>query len=65
MEISGIASLATRIETTRANQEVGIAVLNKALDVQATSAATLLQALPPVQSAKLPAHLGQNVNTTA
>jgi hypothetical protein len=65
MEISGIANLATRIDTARTNQEVGITVLKKALDVQATNAAALLQALPPVQPANLPRHLGQNVNTTA
>jgi hypothetical protein len=65
MEISGIANLATRIDTARTNQAVGIAVLNKALDVQVANAATLLQALPPLQPANLPRHLGQNVNTTA
>lgn len=65
MEINGIANLATAMETSRTDQAVGIAVLKKALDAQATSAAALLAALPPVQSAKLPPHLGQNVNTTA
>jgi hypothetical protein len=65
MEISSIANLATRIETTRTGQEVEIAVLKTALDTQAASAAALLEALPPVQSANLPPHLGQNVNTSA
>jgi hypothetical protein len=65
MEISSIANLATSMEAVRTDQEVGIAVLKKALDMQATSAAALLQALPPVQSANLPPHLGQKVNTTA
>lgn len=65
MEINSIATQSTRLETARAGQDIGIAVLKKALDSQAASAATLLQALPPVQSARLPPHLGQNVNTTA
>jgi hypothetical protein len=65
MEISSIANLATSMEAVRTDQEVGIAVLKKALDMQATSAAALLQALPPVQPANLPPHLGQKVNTTA
>ncbi|MBS0308772.1 MAG: putative motility protein, partial [Proteobacteria bacterium] len=29
------------------------------------NAAALLEALPPVNAAALPAHLGQNINTTA
>jgi hypothetical protein len=66
MEMSAIANLAARIDTAQPNQEVGITVLKKALDVQATNAAALLRALPPVQQpANLPRHLGQNVNTTA
>lgn len=65
MEINGIVNLATRMEATRTEQAVGIAVLKKALDTQASNAAALLEALPPVQSANLPPHLGQHVNTTA
>ncbi|MEN3294761.1 MAG: hypothetical protein V7642_4014 [Burkholderiales bacterium] len=65
MEINGIVNLSTAMETTRTGQAVSIAVLKKALDTQATSAAALIQALPPVQPASLPPHLGQNVNTTA
>jgi hypothetical protein len=65
MEINGIVNLATRMDATRTEQAIGIAVLKKALDTQATSAAALIQALPPVQSASMPPHLGQNVNTTA
>ena len=65
MEVNGIANLATKLDATRTGQAVGIAVLKKALDTQVASAAILLQALPPVQSANLPPHLGQNVNTKA
>lgn len=65
MEIGAIANLATQMETARTDQAIGIAVLKKALDTQATSAAALLEALPPVPSANLPAHLGQNIDTKA
>ncbi len=65
MDVTNIANLATTIATTATNQEVGVAVLKKAVDIQATSAAALLEALPPTTSANLPPHLGQNVNTTA
>jgi hypothetical protein len=65
MEVTGIANLATKIDTARTNQEVGIAIFKKALDAQAAGAAALIQALPPVTPANLPPHLGQNVNTTA
>lgn len=65
MEIGGIASLATQMESARTDQAIGIAVLKKALDAQVTSAAALLQALPPVPSSNLPAHLGQNIDTKA
>ncbi|RJG06015.1 putative motility protein [Noviherbaspirillum cavernae] len=64
MEISSIANLATTMKTTRTEQEIGIAVLKKALHAEAASAAALIQALPPVQS-NLPPHLGQNINTKA
>ena len=51
------------------SNEIGIAVLKKALDSQAQSAAALINALPQPDktpsSNNLPPHLGQNVNTTA
>ena len=65
MDVTNIANLATSMATTTTNQAISIAVLKKANDVQAASAAALLEALPPVTSANLPAHLGQNVNTKA
>lgn len=65
MEVNNIANLATTIANTATHQAVGIAVLKKAIDVQASSAAALLEALPPATAPNLPSHLGQNVNTTA
>lgn len=65
MEVTDIARLATTMASTATTQAVNVAVMKKAMDIQASSAAALLQALPPVSSANLPPHLGQNVNTTA
>lgn len=61
METMDIARLASSMAQMQLQQQVGVAVLKKALDAQASGALALLQALPPV----LPAHLGQNINTTA
>lgn len=65
MDVSSIARLASDMQANQLQQQVGTAVLRRALDMQATSAAQLLQALPEVGAAQLPPHLGQNVNTTA
>ena len=65
MEVNQIAHLATTLATTTTNQAIGIAVMKKAMDIQASSATAMLAALPPATSANLPSHLGQNVNTTA
>lgn len=65
MEINTIAQFATALTATATSEAIGTAVLKKAMDIQASSAAALLEALPPVTSVNLPPHLGQNVNTTA
>jgi hypothetical protein len=65
MDVQNIAQLAVNLATTTTNQAIGIAVLKKAMDVQASSAAAMLEALPPVSGANLPPHLGQNIDTTA
>ncbi|MBS1170920.1 MAG: hypothetical protein H6R01_1838 [Burkholderiaceae bacterium] len=66
MDAASIASLATTMAETGVKQAVGTAVLKKAMDAELETAQALLQALPPVPSqVNLPAHLGQNVNTTA
>lgn len=65
MEVNTIASLATNMQQAKTSQDISIAVLKKALDAQSTNALALLEALPPVTASTLPAHLGQNINTTA
>lgn len=68
MEVNSIAALATDMSNERLQQAVGIAVLRKALDAQQASAAILLDAVAqssPARTVNLPAHLGQNVDTTA
>lgn len=66
MDVTNIASVATSLSSARTNQEVGIAILKKAMDISAEGALALIEAIPdsqPTQS--LPAHLGKNINTTA
>ena len=63
MDTLAIASLATNVSTTQLAYRAGVAVLKKALDIQAANAAALIAALPPVPN--LPGHLGQNIDTTA
>jgi hypothetical protein len=66
MDVTGIASLATSIADTGTKQDVAIAVAKKAQDLQASSAAALLEAIPPVAKApNLPSNLGNRINTTA
>ena len=66
MSDSVISSVSNAVSTSSGDQSIGIAVLKKALDSEATTASALLDALPPVQrSANLPPHLGRNVDTTA
>jgi len=64
MDVNSIANLATNMAQERTGQEVGVAVLKKALDIQASGAMALINALPPTPPS-LPSNLGQNVNTTA
>jgi hypothetical protein len=66
MDISGLGNLATSLSQTTQSDDVGYAVLRKALNAESAAAVQLIDALPPVQQApNLPAHLGQNINTTA
>lgn len=66
MDVTGIASVATSMAEFSANQAVGIAVLKKAMDLNAAGALALIEAIPAAnQTANLPLHLGKNVNTTA
>ena len=65
MDVSSIAKLSTSIAETGTRQEVSLAVFKKAQQIATATATQLLEALPAVQSANLPAHLGNKINTTA
>jgi len=66
MDAMGIAKLATSIADTGLRQEVGMTMLKKAQDIQASSAAQLLEAVQAAAPAQnLPSHLGNHINTTA
>ncbi len=64
MDVSSIAKLSTSIAETGQRQEVSLAVFKKAQQIQEATATQLLEALP-AQSANLPPHLGNKINTTA
>lgn len=66
MDVVAIAKLATSIAETGNRQEVQVAVLKRALDMEGATATQLINAVqsaPAVQN--LPAHLGNKINTTA
>jgi hypothetical protein len=63
MDVSSIASVATSMSQVKNADDVSMAVFKKALDTASSTAMQLIEALPPVTN--LPAHLGQNINTTA
>lgn len=67
MDVTGIANTARAMADFSTNQAVGIAVLKKAINLNAAGALALIEAIPDTNtsSANLPAHLGQNINTTA
>jgi hypothetical protein len=65
MDVSSIAKLSTSIAETGNRQEVSLAVFKKAQQIQEATATQLLDALPSVQQANLPPHLGNKINTTA
>ena len=66
MDVTSMSALASSVAETGIKQEVGLAVLKRAQQIESSSAAQLINAIaspPPVQN--LPAHLGKNINTTA
>lgn len=63
MDVTSIANLSTTIAETGTKRDVAVAVFKKQQDIQATAAAQLLDGITPPQ--KLPAHLGNTINTTA
>ena len=66
MDTMSIAKLSTSIAETGIKNEVGLTMLKKAQDLQASTAAQLLDAVPSMPSAQnLPAHLGNTINTKA
>ena len=58
-----IPALATQLQQVQTAQAVQIAVLKKAMEIEAQGALALVEALPTV--ANLPPNLGNFVNTTA
>ncbi len=66
MDVTGIASTATKMSEAFIQQASGTAVLKKALDISTENAKTLIETIPDNKPAQnLPSHLGQNINTTA
>lgn len=66
MDVSSIAKLATSIAETGTKQEVDIAILKRAQQIESSTATQLIDAIkatPTVQN--LPANLGNTINTTA
>ena len=63
MDISNIASLASSRALLETNQAVGIAVLKKAINIEASSALALVEAIPQAQS--VDPNLGNSVDVTA
>jgi hypothetical protein len=66
MDVAGIAKLSTSIAETGNKQEVGIAVLKKAQEIEASTATQLIDAIQPAPTVQnLPSHLGNTINTKA
>lgn len=64
-DLSNLPAVASAMAVQRTSDAISVAVLKKTLTAEQTSAMTLLQALPPVQSSKLFSQLGQNIDTFA
>ena len=66
MSVNSIASLSTAMAATQTNQEIGVAMLKKSIDIASNSELALLSSVSaPTPAANLPSNLGQNINTTA
>jgi hypothetical protein len=66
MDVTGLAKLATSVAETGTKQEVGIAILKKAQEIESSTATQLIDSVkstPTIQN--LPAHLGNTINTKA
>jgi hypothetical protein len=68
MDVTGIGRLSTSIAETGTKQEVDIAILKRAQQIESSTATQLIEAIQPSQTvtgSNLPPHLGNNINTTA
>lgn len=65
MDSSSIASAISGLASAQTGTAANIAVLKKALDIQAQNAMQLLEALPQAAPANNPPNLGQGVDTFA
>ena len=66
MDVAGIAKLATSIAETGNKQEVAMAVLKRAQQIESSTATQLIEALQATPAtSNLPPHLGTKINTTA
>ena len=64
MDVSAIAATATEMSQARTAASIQVAVLKKAMDIQAQGALQLIQAAAQVGSNN-PPHLGNQVDTQA
>lgn len=65
MDVTNIAHLATNLAASATKEAIGVAVMKKAHEVQASTASAMLAALPPATRSNQPEHLGRNIDTTA
>ncbi|ALP52592.1 hypothetical protein Tel_05205 [Candidatus Tenderia electrophaga] len=70
MDISGVMTpAASQVAKQKAGDPVGVAVLNKAMDIEKDAAAELIKSVvnqsQEVPTEKLPSHLGRNIDVTA
>ena len=63
--ITNAVAASHTMKSTALGIQVSNYVLKKAVNLQAAGALALVQGITSTSSANLPAHLGQNINTTA
>lgn len=66
MDVTNMAKLATSVADTGTKQEVDIAILKRAQQIESATATQLIDAIKPAPTVQnLPANLGNKINTTA
>lgn len=66
MDVTGIAKLATSMAETGTKQEIDVAILKKAQQIESATATQMIDAIKAVPTVQnLPEHLGNTINTTA